>query len=79
VLFVAFKVAVEVVPKKPPVVVVVGAVGMTQLVWHVAAWELQDIMQFVTVEVTGVEPSPVKGGATFGTVACASATSCAPR
>jgi hypothetical protein len=57
----------------------VGAAGMTQPVWHVAAWELHDIMQFVTVEVTGVEPSPVKGGVALGTVACASATSCAPR
>jgi len=70
VLFVAFKV-----PVGP---VVVGAAGMTQPVWQLAAWELHDIMQFVTVEVTG-ELSPCKGGVTFGTVACASATSCAPR
>jgi hypothetical protein len=58
---------------------VVGAAGMTQPVWQLAAWELHDIMQFVTVEVTGLEPSPVKGGATLGTVDCASATSCAQR
>jgi hypothetical protein len=52
-------------------------VGRTQLVWQFADCELQDIMQFVTVEVTGVE-SPTKGGTTFGVVAvCADATSCA--
>src|SRR6516162_4769644 len=45
---VAFKVPVR-------VAVVVGAAGMTQPVWQFAACELHDIMQFVTVEVTGVE------------------------
>ena len=45
---------------------VVGA-GMKQPVWQFAACELHDIMQFVTVEVTGVE-SPWKGGVTFGVV-----------
>jgi len=68
---VAFKVPVR-------VAVVVGAAGMTQPVWQFAACELHDIMEFVTVEVTGVE-SPWKGGVTFGVVACASATSCALR
>jgi hypothetical protein len=68
---------------------VVGDAGMKQLVWQFADRELHDIMQFVTVEVTGVE-SPWKGGVTlgvvpwkgavkFGVVACASATSCAPK
>ena len=52
-------------------------VGRTQLVWQFADCELQDIMQFVTVEVTGVE-SPTKGGTTFGVVAVwANTTSCA--
>jgi hypothetical protein len=32
-----------------------GGVGMTQRVWQFADCELQDIMQFVTVEVMGVE------------------------
>ena len=50
---------------------------MTQLVWQFADCELQDIMQFVTVEVTGVE-SPESGGLTFGSVACANTTSYAP-
>ncbi len=63
---------------KVPVPAVVGAAGITQLVWQFAARELHDIMQFVTVERTGVE-SPCKGGVTFGVVACASATSCAPK
>jgi hypothetical protein len=54
-----------------------GSVGKTQRVWQFADCELQDIMQFVTVEVTGVE-SPTKGGTTFGVVAvCANTTSCA--
>jgi len=52
-------------------------VGKTQRVWQFADCELQDIMQFVTVEVTGVE-SPVKGGTTFGVVAvCADTPLCA--
>jgi hypothetical protein len=72
---VAFKVEVKV---PLPADAVVGAAGMKQLVWQFAACELHDIMQFVTVEVTGVE-SPWKGGVTFGVVACASATSCAPK
>ena len=69
----------------------IGA-GMKQPVWQFADCELHDIMQFVTVEVTGVE-SPWKGGVTFGVVgspwkggrgvfrvvACANATSCAPK
>jgi hypothetical protein len=63
-LAVAFKVTV-------PEGVASGGAGMTQLVWQFAASELHDIMQFVTVEVTGDE-SPVKGVATFGVVACAS-------
>jgi hypothetical protein len=63
-LAIAFKVTV-------PEGVTVGGAGMTQLVWQFAASELHDIMQFVTVEVIGVE-SPVKGAATFGVVACAS-------
>jgi hypothetical protein len=71
-----FAVAFKVPPT--PADVVVGAVGMKQPVVQFAACELHDIMQFVTVEVTGVE-SPVKGGVTFGVVACASATSCAPK
>jgi hypothetical protein len=71
---VAFKVTVV-----PPMGVVVGGAGMTQPVWQFAACELHNIMQFVTVEVMGVE-SPTKGGVTFGGVvaACPSATSCAP-
>jgi hypothetical protein len=40
---------------------------MRQAVWQFANCELHDIMQFVTVEVTGVE-SPWKGGVVFGTV-----------
>ena len=68
---VAFKVTVV------PMGVVVRGAGMTQPVWQFAACELHNIMQFVTVEVTGVE-SPTKGGVTFGVVACATATSCAP-
>jgi len=44
-----------------------GDEGMRQPVWQIAARELHDIMQFVTVEVTGVE-SPWKGGVTFGVV-----------
>jgi hypothetical protein len=72
VLDVAFKVTVV------PMGVVVRGAGMTQPVWQFDARELHDIMQFVTVEVTGVE-SPRKGGVTFGVVACASATSCAPK
>ena len=32
-----------------------GGVGITQLVWQFADCELQDIMQFVTAEVTVVE------------------------
>jgi hypothetical protein len=63
---------------KVPVPAAVGAAGMTQPVWQFAARELHDIMQFVTVEVIGVE-SPWKGGVTFGVVACASAMSCAPK
>jgi hypothetical protein len=51
-------------------------VGKTQRVWQFADCELQDIMQFVTVEVTGVE-SPCKGGVTLGVVAvCANTPSC---
>ncbi len=69
---VAFKVTVV------PMGVVVGGEGMTQRVWQFAACELHDIMQLVTVEVTGVE-NPWKGGVTFGVVACASATPCAPK
>lgn len=46
--------------------------GITQAVRQFATWELHDIMQFVVVEVSGVE-SPVSGGATLGTVVCASA------
>jgi hypothetical protein len=49
---------------------------MKQPVLQFATCELHNIMQFVTVEVMGVE-SPWKGGVTFGVVACASATSCA--
>jgi hypothetical protein len=64
-----------------PVVVaapVGGVPGIRHVVWQEAACELHDIMQFVTVEV-GVE-TPWEGGVTtFGVVACASATSCAPR
>jgi hypothetical protein len=85
---VAFKVEVKV-PR--PADTVLGAAGITQLVWQFAACELHDIMQFVTVEVTGVERpwkgkatlgvvrSPWPGRPTFGAVACASATSCAPK
>ncbi len=72
---VTFKVEVKV---PLPADTVVGAAGMKQPVWQFAACELHDIMQFVTVEVIGVE-SPVKGGVTFGVAACASATSCAPK
>jgi hypothetical protein len=84
-----FDVAFKVPP--PRADAVVGAVGIKQPVWQFAACELHDIMQFVTVEVTGVESpwkggvtfgvvgSPWKGGATFGVVTCASATSCAPK
>ena len=68
---------------------VVGTAGMKQPVWQFAACELHDIMQFVTVEVTGVE-SPWKGGVTlgvvpwkgavkYGVVVCVSATSCVPK
>ena len=54
-----------------------GGVGKTQRVWQFADCELQDIMQFVTVELTGVE-SPWKGVATFGVVAvCADTPLCA--
>jgi hypothetical protein len=56
----------------------VDGAGLKQPVWQFAACELHDIMQLVTVEVIGVE-SPTKGGVTFGVVACASATSCAPK
>jgi hypothetical protein len=38
---------------------------MKQLVLQFATCELHDIMQFVTVEVTGDE-RPMKGGVTFG-------------
>jgi hypothetical protein len=38
----------------------VDGAGMKQPLWQFAACELHDIMQFVTVEVTGVD-SPVKG------------------
>src|SRR4029077_6140338 len=69
---VAFKVTVV------PIGVVVGGAGMTQPVWQFAACELHNIMQFVTVEVTGVE-SPTKGGVTFGVVACASTALFAPK
>jgi hypothetical protein len=69
---VAFKVTVV------PMGVVVGGAGMTQPVWQFAACELHNIMQFVTVEVTGVE-SPTKGGVTFGVVACASTALFAPK
>jgi len=74
-----------------PADAVVGAAGMRQPVWQFAARELHDIMQFVTVEVIGVESpwkggvtfgvvgSPWKRGATFGVAACASATSCVPK
>jgi hypothetical protein len=58
--------------------VVVGGAGMTQLVWQFAACELHDIMQFVTVEVIGVE-SPTGGLTTFGVEVCASTASCAPQ
>jgi hypothetical protein len=82
----------------PPADAVVGAAGMRQPVWQLAACELHNIMQFVTVEVTGVERPwkgavtfgvpwiggvtfgvPWKGLVKFGVVACASATSCAPK
>jgi hypothetical protein len=63
-----FDVAFNVEFKVPlPAGTLVGAAGITQLVWQFAACELHDIMQFVTVEVTGVE-SPWKGTATFGVV-----------
>ena len=76
---VAFKVPVFPVPVASRVVGDASAgARMTQAVWQFAACELHDIMQFVTLEVTGVE-SPWKGGVTFGVVACASATSCARR
>ena len=52
-------------------------VGKTHRVWQFADCELQDIMQFVTVEVRGVD-SPCKGGMTFGVVAvCANTPLCA--
>jgi hypothetical protein len=45
--------------------------GTTQVVLQFDAWELQDIMQFVVVDVSGVE-SPGVVGAIFGVVcACA--------
>jgi hypothetical protein len=45
--------------------------GTTQVVLQFDAWELQDIMQFVVVDVSGVE-SPGVVGAMFGVVcACA--------
>jgi hypothetical protein len=44
---------------------------MKHVVRQFAATELQFIMQFVTVEVIGVE-SPGVGVTTFGVVACAS-------
>ena len=51
-----FDVALKVEVKVPlPADTVAGAAGMKQPVWQFAACELHDIMQFVTVEVTGVE------------------------
>jgi hypothetical protein len=63
---------------KVPVPAVVGGAGMTHAVWQFDARELHSIMQFVTVEVRGVE-SPWKGGVTFGVVACASTVLFAPK
>jgi hypothetical protein len=60
-----------------PGVVAVGGAGMRQLERQFAACALQDIKQFVTVEVTGVEGAG--DGVTVGgfVTACARA-SCAP-
>jgi hypothetical protein len=49
----------------------VGGAGNTHVVLQLDAWELQDIMQLVVVEVIGVE-SPGVGLTTFGVV-CARA------
>ena len=64
----------DVLPVAFVVVVPEVIAGMTQVVRQFATWELQDIMQFVVVDVSGVE-SPVSGGATLGTVVCASTSS----
>jgi hypothetical protein len=45
-----------------------GGAGTKQPVRQFATCELHNIIQLVTVEVTGVE-SPVMGGVTFGVVA----------
>ena len=50
----------------------IGGGGTKQPVWQFAARELQDIMQLVVVEVSGVD-SPVVGATTFGVVVCARA------
>jgi catechol 2,3-dioxygenase-like lactoylglutathione lyase family enzyme len=53
-----------------------GGAGMTQLDWQFAATELQDIMQLVTVEVTGVDG--VGEGVTVGGVVTACAIRISP-
>jgi hypothetical protein len=63
-------VALKVMDPEVAAVVGVGA-GIRHVVRQFAATELQFIMQFVTVEVIGVE-SPGVGVTTFGVVACAS-------
>ena len=45
-----------------------GVPGTTQAVWHVAAWELQVIMQFVVVEVCASRIFPRAADAPVGTV-----------
>jgi hypothetical protein len=64
-------VALKVMDPEGAAVVGVGGAGIRHVVRQFAATELQFIMQFVTVEVIGVE-SPGVGVTTFGVVACAS-------
>lgn len=64
-------VALKVMDPEVAAVVGVGGAGIRHVVRQFAATELQFIMQFVTVEVIGVE-SPGVGVTTFGVVACAS-------
>jgi hypothetical protein len=76
---VAFGVALKVMNPEGVAVVGVGGAGRTHPVWQFAACELQDIMQFVTVEVTTGGKGEVKGAMTVGAVgvvACARTASC---
>lgn len=59
-----------------PAGVAPGGAGMTQLDWQFAASALHDIMQLVTVEVTGVDGAGE--GVTVGGVVTACASRISP-